>query len=97
MLGLNEINGMAPAKPWPLTTTTANATIVNRFGDLFWAIFWWIIDHGGFTADHIPAYLEPIFAAKTASTPGWICSSTKAATDVRAYGLRTISQCGTTS
>jgi hypothetical protein len=46
------------------------------------------------TADHIPAYLEPFFAAKTAKHKGRFCGNSKARTGITHYGFLPSPLCG---
>jgi hypothetical protein len=49
------------------------------------------------TPDHIPAYLEPQFAAASAAVPGWDCSATTAKADLKNYGFLLSPLCGLAS
>ena len=99
---LNEIGGTKPTTPWPPpappcggTTGVTCPTISSHFSALFQRTVFTVVRFGG-TADDIPAYLEPYFAAKTAATPGWVCSASKAVTDIKNYGfLYNGTTCGT--
>jgi hypothetical protein len=87
-LGLNSINGTAPA-----VGTGSTTTINPSFSPDFVRNLYDVVRYSTTTKDHIPAYLEPFFAASRASTPGWFCSSTAAA-DIADYGFLPTSNCG---
>ena len=79
---LNEIGGIAP------TTGTGSTTKINaKFPKLFERTIYDVVRFDGTTTDHIPAYLEPFFAASTATTPGWACSNATAKADIGHYGF----------
>ena len=106
VLELNKINGTVPAKPWPkggaLPAPPAppainDKVIINdKYTALFVNIVYDVVRYDQTTADRIPAYLEPLFAAATAATPGYACSA-PAAKIISAYGFLTTPLCGTTS
>jgi ABC-type phosphate transport system substrate-binding protein len=87
VLGLNEINGIAPAKPWPLPAPPASPVINTKFPRPFQYVVSDVVRYDGDTADRIPPGLEPMFAAKTASSPGFACTSAKARKDIEDYGF----------
>jgi len=88
---LHEISGVAP------TTGTGSKTVINTaFPATFQRTVYDVVRWAS-TADNIPAYLEKFFASSTASTKGWICKSSQAATDIRNYGFLTTPFCGTGS
>lgn len=93
VLGLNEINGTAPAAPWPLPAPPAQPTITGTFTPLFRHTVYDVVRYDPGTADHMPSYLEPFFAAQGASRPGWICSASQAAADISDYGFRLLPAC----
>lgn len=93
VLGLNEINGTAPAAPWPLPVPPARPTISGAFTPLFRHTVYDVVRYDPGTADHMPSYLEPFFAAAGASRPGWICSDRQAAADISDYGFLLIPAC----
>ncbi len=91
VLGINEIGGSKPIVPWPPPGSPCSQCRINsRFKPLFQRTVY-VVVRSASTPDNIPAYLEPIFAAKTASTPGWTCSSPQAQKDVRDYGFLPLS------
>ena len=96
VLTLNKINSTAPAAPWPLPAPPASVKINSKFTPLFQNSIYTVVRYDATTADHIPAYLEKFFAASTASTKGWACSSTKAKTDIKNYGFLPVPNCGHT-
>ncbi len=97
VLTLNKINSTAPAAPWPLPAPPASVKINSKFTPLFQNSIYTVVRYDATTADHIPAYLEKFFAASTASTKGWACSSTKAKTDIKNYGFLPVPNCGLTN
>jgi ABC-type phosphate transport system substrate-binding protein len=93
VLGLNEINGTPPATPWPLPAPPASPVISSTFTPLFQHKVYDVVRYDASTADHMPSYLEPLFAAANASRPGWICSDSQAATDLSDYGFLLLPAC----
>jgi ABC-type phosphate transport system substrate-binding protein len=88
-LKLNSINGTKP------TTGTGTSTTINpKFTPTFMRIVYNVLRYSGKTGNHIPPYLERFFASSTFSTPGWICHSTRAHTDLLNYGFLPTSLCG---
>ncbi len=91
-LGLNKIDGVSPV------TSAKVPTINTGFKSTgFTRIIYDIVRYSTTTPDHIPAYLEPLFAAKTAKVKGWFCTSATAAALIKSYGFLTISTCGAAS
>ena len=91
-LKLNSINGTTP------TTGTGKSTTINpSFSAPFLNTIYDVVRYDSTTPDHIPAYLEPLFASSSAATPGWACSSTTAKTDLKNYGFLLSPLCGLTS
>jgi ABC-type phosphate transport system substrate-binding protein len=89
VLGLNEIGGSEPLTPWPPPSPPCTQCTINpSFTSSFLRVVY-VVVRAANTADDIPAYLEPFFAAKTASTPGYVCSSTTAQKDITNYGFST--------
>jgi ABC-type phosphate transport system substrate-binding protein len=89
VLGLNEIGGSEPLTPWPPPSPPCTECTINpSFTSSFLRVVY-VVVRAANTADDIPAYLEPFFAAKTASTPGYVCSSTTAQKDITNYGFST--------
>jgi ABC-type phosphate transport system substrate-binding protein len=98
VLGLDKINKSDPATPWPLPAPPSNKPKINpKFSALFQRTVYIVVRYDASTADHIPAYLEKFFAAKNASTPGWMCKNAKATTDIKDYGFLPTPLCGSTS
>lgn len=103
VLTIKEIQGTKPTAPWPLpaspTPPAINGTVKvsTRFDPLFQNTIYDVVRYSSSTADHIPGYLEPFFAAPAAATPGWACSNAKAQTDIKSYGFLLIARCGVTS
>jgi ABC-type phosphate transport system substrate-binding protein len=93
-----------PTKPWPLTTPPCGGTtgvtcptININFNSAFQRTVYDVVrTTDGGTADNIPAYLEPFFAASTAATPGYTCG-TSGSNDLKKYGFLPIASCGTAS
>lgn len=101
VLTLNEIQGTKPTSPWPLPAPPTPPAVNNKvhisttFDALFQRTVFTVVRFAS-TSDDIPAYLEPFFAAAAASTPGWICGSSKGQSDIGAYGFRKLgAACGT--
>ena len=97
VLTLNKINSTNPTKPWPLPTPPATVTINPGFTPLFQNSAYAVVRYDSTTTDHIPAYLEKFFAAATATTKGWVCSSATAKTDIKNYGFLFVPTCGLTN
>ena len=97
VLTLRKINGTAPTKPFPLPAPPATVKINTGFSALFQRTVYDVVRYDATTADHIPAYLEKYFAASSASTKGWACSTAKARTDIQNYGFLPIATCGLTN
>lgn len=98
VLTLNEIDKKAPSNKWPLPKPGkgVNPVINGKFVSLFLVPIYTVVRDAS-TPDSIPAYLEPLFAASGASTPGWICTATTAHTDIVDYGFLISPECGTAS
>jgi ABC-type phosphate transport system substrate-binding protein len=85
-LGLNRIDGVSPL-------TSAKVPVINKgfkvtgFTRTIYDIVRWAA-----TADHIPAYLEPILARK-----GFFCSSPTAVKAIEDYGFLPVITCGSAS
>ena len=91
VLGINEIGGSKPMLPWPPPGSPCSQCKINsRFKPLFQRTIYDVVRYAP-TPDNIPAYLEPVFAATTATTPGWACSSPQAQKDITSYGFLTLS------
>jgi ABC-type phosphate transport system substrate-binding protein len=87
VLGLGEIGGTEPMLPWPPPGSPCPQCAINPgFKPLFQRTVYVVVRHAS-TPDAIPAYLEPIFAAATAKTPGWVCTSPQAHNDITNYGF----------
>jgi hypothetical protein len=78
-LVLNEINGLAPASPWPLTPATVNPVINKKFAPRFLRA---LFDAVKAAPGTIPVNLAPVFGPA-----GWVCTSATAATDLEHYGF----------
>ncbi len=90
-LSINEIDGIPP-------TTSAAVPVTNpAFPSSFYRTLYNIVRYSATTADHIPAYLEPFFAARTAAVPGYFCTSSVAMADIAAYGFINTPLCGSVS
>jgi ABC-type phosphate transport system substrate-binding protein len=91
-LKINSINGTAP------TTGTGKGTTINpSFSATFLNPIYDVVRYDSTTPDHIPAYLEQLYAAASAATPGWACSSTAAKADLKNYGYLLSPLCGIAS
>jgi ABC-type phosphate transport system substrate-binding protein len=102
-LQLNEIGGSKPATPWPLTSSTSNATINTGFDLMFQRTLYDVVRYDPDTADHIPGpeagspggiNLEQLFGAD-----GYACTNETAETDIEDYGFLVtwpLSSCGLT-
>jgi len=91
-LKVNSINGTAP------TAGTGKATTINpNFSATFINPIFDVVRYDATTPDHIPAYLERLYASASAATPGWVCSSATAKADLKHYGDLLSPLCGTTS
>jgi hypothetical protein len=91
-LKLGSINGTAP------TTGSGTGTAINpSFTATFLNPIYDVVRFDATTPDHIPAYLEPIYAAASAATPGWACSSATAKADLKHYGYLLSPLCGAAS
>lgn len=88
---LNSVNGIAPT-----SGVHPNRTINSSFvGTSYGRTVYDVVRYAS-TPDNIPAYLEPIFASKTATVPGWVCKAapSTANTDLTNYGLLSSPLCG---
>ena len=91
-LKLNSINGTAP------TTGAGTGTTINSsFSPTFLNPIYDVVRYDASTPDHIPAYLEPLYAAASAATPGWACTSATAKADLKHYGYLLSPLCGVPS
>jgi ABC-type phosphate transport system substrate-binding protein len=88
VLGIKKIGGTKPVLPWPppLSPPCLKCKINPNFSKPFQRVVY-IVVRAAATHDDIPAYLEPFFAAKTASPPGFVCASPTAQTDITNYGF----------
>jgi ABC-type phosphate transport system substrate-binding protein len=86
---LHSVNGTPP------TVGSGTSTTINpKFTAAFVRTVYDVVRFATATKDHIPSYLEPFFASKTASKKGWICSSSRAHTDLINYGFLPSPLCG---
>jgi ABC-type phosphate transport system substrate-binding protein len=86
---LRKINGTAP------TTGTGTNTVINSHFSANFVRTVFIVVRFASTPDHIPGYLDKFFASSTRH--GWVCSATKAHSDLINYGFRPTPFCGTGS
>jgi hypothetical protein len=97
VLALNEIDHDLPFLPFhPPTPPCLECHINAAFPAEFQGTVYDVVRYDPTTADHIPAYLEPDFAAATADTPGWLCGKQGQAY-LKDYGYLPAATCGTTS
>jgi ABC-type phosphate transport system substrate-binding protein len=83
---LRDINGTAP------TVGSGKGTVINTaFSAAFVRTLYEVVRFAPATADHIPAYLEPLFSAS-----GWLCTSPVAKQDLLNYGFFLLPSCGHT-
>jgi ABC-type phosphate transport system substrate-binding protein len=106
VLGLGQISNQKPTTPWP---PTAKSKISTKFAPLFQRTLYDVVRFDSKTADHIPGgesgspggiNLEQFLAAKSAATPGWICSNATAKQTIADYGFLAtwpLSTCGAVS
>ena len=86
---LRSINGTKP------TTGTGTKTVINaKFTPKFVRTVYDVVRWAS-TKDNIPKYLEPFFSS--AANKGWICSNSRAHTDLINYGFLPTPFCGTGS
>ena len=91
-LKVNSVNGTAP------TTGSGKSTTINpSYSAPFLNTIYDVVRYDSTTPDHIPAYLEPQFAAASAAIPGWDCSNATAKADLKNYGFLLSPLCGLTS
>ena len=101
VLTLDEINGSKPTNTFPLpafpTPPAINTamTINTHFTAAFDRTLFNVVRFDATTPDHIPAYLEPVFASAAAATPGFACAAAQAKV-LKAYGFLTTPLCGNT-
>ena len=94
VLGINEIGGSQPMLPWPPPSPPCTACAINpKFTAAFQRLVYVVVRDAP-TADDIPAYLEPFFAAQNATPPGAICRATWAKKDPAAYGFLRVAVSG---
>jgi hypothetical protein len=87
VLGIKKIGGTKPLLPWPPPSPPCPQCKINpNFSQPFQRVVY-IVVRAAATHDDIPSYLEPFFAAKTASPPGYVCTSPTAQTDITNYGF----------
>jgi ABC-type phosphate transport system substrate-binding protein len=106
VLGLGEISKSKPTAPWPPVKASR---INSKFSLLYQRTLYDVVRFDSHTADHIPGgesgspggiNLEQFLAAKTASTPGWVCSNSTARSIIANYGFLAtwpLSICGAVS
>jgi ABC-type phosphate transport system substrate-binding protein len=85
---LRDVNGTVP------TSGTGSKTVINSTFDPNYMRTIYDVVRWASTPDHIPAYLEKIFASSTAKVKGWACTNSTAKTDLRNYGFLTTPFCG---
>ncbi len=90
-LTINKIAGVAP-------TTSAKVPVINpNFPSAFYRTLYNVVRYATNTPDHIPAYLEGLFASATAAKKGFLCSSPIAKAAIVDYGFVNTPLCGTVS
>jgi ABC-type phosphate transport system substrate-binding protein len=82
VLQLNDISGLAP-----VTNTKINPAFPIEFQRTVFDVVRTSVGTSKPTADNIPNYLEPFFAAASAKPKGWVCSNDMARTDIGDYGF----------
>ena len=81
---LGRVNGVSPI------VGSGDHTVINpRFLGTWFGLVTVVVRWAQKPADHIPAYLEPLFGAH-----GWACDSKAARQDVAGYGFVTTRACG---
>jgi len=88
LVKLNDINGTSPT-----TGTGASATVNPHFTADFIRPLYDVVRYSTATADHIPPYLEPFFAAASAATPGYFCQTAQQSV-LKDYGFLPTPFCG---
>jgi ABC-type phosphate transport system substrate-binding protein len=89
-LKLNSINGIAPTTGTGTGTTINTSFAATSYGNPISDV----VRYDSTTPDHIPAYLERLYATASAATPGWVCSSATAKADLKHYGYLLSPLCG---
>lgn len=89
-LKLNSINGIAPTTGTGTGTTINTSFASSSYGNPISDV----VRFDPTTPDHIPAYLERLYASASASTPGWACSNATAKADLKHYGYLLSPLCG---
>lgn len=92
VLGLNKINGTAPT-----TGKAPNVTINPGFTAAFVRTVYDVVRYSTTTADHIPGYLEPFFASKSAKVKGYTCNTAAGTNAIKNYGFLPTALCGSGS
>jgi ABC-type phosphate transport system substrate-binding protein len=82
---LHTANGTKPTTPWPLTNSTTTAVINSGFSANFQRTLFDVVKFSTGTSNGIPSYLEGFFGPK-----GWVCTNSKAKSDLRNYGFRVL-------
>jgi hypothetical protein len=88
VLGLNDINSTSPT-----TGSGASTTLNSSFTAGFIRPLYDVVRYSTATADHIPPYLEPFFAAASAATPGYFCQTAQQSV-LKDYGFLPTPFCG---
>src|SRR6185437_2600477 len=91
-LKINSVNGTVPT-----AGSGKSMTINPSFSAAFLNNIYDVVRYDSTTPDHIPAYLEPQFAAASAAVPGWNCSAATAKADLKNYGFLLSPLCGLAS
>ena len=85
VLGLGEIGGSEPVRPWPLPRHACEQCAINpEFTPLFQHPVYIVVRYAS-SSGHIPAYLDPFFGPR--KIRGWVCTSPTASADIANYGF----------
>ena len=84
---LNEINGTAPTKPWPLTNSTTNPVINPSYTSTFSRLLFDVVPYSTASGNvnHIAPNLAAIFGPK-----GYVCTNSTAIKDLKNYGFEVL-------
>jgi ABC-type phosphate transport system substrate-binding protein len=86
-MNLNKVNNTAPTVPFPLTSTTKNPVINSKFSATFQRLLFDVVKFSTASGNvnHIAPSLAAVFGPK-----GWVCTNSKAITDLKNYGFRVL-------
>lgn len=86
-MNLNKVNNTNPTVPFPLTSTSKNVVINPKFSATFQRLLFEVVPFSTASGNvnHIAKNLAAFFGPK-----GYVCTNSKAITDLKSYGFRVL-------